>query len=172
VTNNKIVLTAVAIASLAFTAPAKAAGSLPERMSGVWTGSGSIHKSPKAPRERVRCRLSSKWQKSASKMAIRYICLGIDIKFETFGSLKYNPASKTISGKLTTVGIGAFKAVGKDRGSKVVLTLSGKNKKTGKPSRALLSIVLSGKNRLSSFLTATDPKSGKRFQAFKASFKK
>ena len=173
VTSRKTFLTILGLAALIFATPVQAASrSLPESLSGVWTGSGSIHKSPSAPRERVRCRLSSKWEKSAAKMAIRYICLGVDIKFETFGSLKYSAATKTISGKLTTVGIGAFKARGKDRGSKVVLTLSGRNKKTGKPAKALLSIVLSGKNRLSSYLTATDPKTGKRFQAFKATFRK
>ncbi len=146
--------------------------SLPERIAGVWVGSGTIYKAPGAPLERVRCRFSSKWADKVQTISLRYICLGIDIKFETTGSLKYSIQKHTISGKLVTVGIGAFRANGKDSGNNVVLTLSGKDKETGKPVSGTLSIKLNGKNSLRSSLMATDPKTGKRFKAFSANFKK
>jgi len=143
-----------------------------EKIAGVWVGSGSIYQSAGAPRERVRCRFSSKWAKQAAAISLRYICLGIDIKFETTGTLKINQASQAIAGKLVTVGIGAFKASGKLNGNKVTLNLTGKNKKTGKPVQGTLHISLKGNASFYSTLSATDPKTGKRFQAFKASFKK
>lgn len=146
--------------------------SLPERLAGVWVGGGSIHKAPGAPLERVRCRFSSKWSKRAASVSLRYICLGIDIKFETTGTLKYNASKRTIAGKLVTVGIGAFRASGKDNGNSVVMNLRGKDKQTGKPVSGTLSIRMNGNNALTSSLTATDPKTGKRFKAFKASFKR
>ena len=149
-----------------------ASDAFPQRIAGVWVGSGSIHQAPGAPRERVRCRLSAKWAKQKSSIAIRYICLGIDIKFETTGTLKFNQTRQIIAGKLITVGIGAFSARGKRRGNGVVLSLAGKDKKTGKPVNGTLSISLKGSASLASTLTATDAKTGKRFQAFKARFKK
>jgi len=143
-----------------------------KKIAGIWTGSGSIYQSAGAPRERVRCRFSSKWANKAAAISLRYMCLGIDIKFETTGTLKFNQASQTIAGKLVTVGIGAFKASGKLKGNKVTLSLTGKNKKTGKPVKGTLHISLKGNAAFYSTLSATDPKTGKRFQAFKASFKK
>ncbi len=145
---------------------------LPERLAGVWVGGGAIYKSPGAPLERVRCRFSAKWSGKSQKIALRYICLGIDIKFETTGTLKYDATTHSIAGKLVTVGIGAFRASGKDTGNNVVMNLTGKNKKTGKPVNGVLSIKIKGKNGLRTTLTATDPKSGKRFQAFNANFKR
>jgi len=172
--NNKYVFLVSLLASVSWLgAPAFAAdSSLPERLAGVWTGGGSIYKAPGAPLERVRCRFSSKWSKRAATISLRYICLGIDIKFETTGTLKYNAAKHSIAGKLVTVGIGAFRASGKDNGNNVVLNLRGKDKKTGKPVSGTLSIRMKGNNALTSSLTATDPKTGKRFKAFNASFKR
>lgn len=168
--------TVVCVALLTFVGlsgtSAYAANSLSERIAGVWVGSGSIHKAPGAPLERVRCRFSSKWSKRSQSISLRYICLGIDIKFETTGTLKYKSATQTIAGKLVTVGIGAFRASGKDKRNSVNLALSGKDKKTGKAVSGTLSIRLKGKNALTSTLTATDPKSGKRFRAFTARFKR
>ena len=142
------------------------------QISGVWVGSGSIYKSHGAPREPVRCRFSSKTASHAGAIAVRYICLGIDVKFETTGTLKFNKTKQTIAGKLVTVGVGAFAANGKHQGNNLALRLTGKDKKTGKPLSATLSISLKGKSKFASSLTATDPKTGKRFQAFKASFKR
>jgi len=144
----------------------------PERISGVWVGDGSIYRSSGAPRERVRCRFSSKWAKKESSVSLRYICLGIDIKFETTGTLKWSEAGQTIAGKLTTVGIGRFKASGKRKGKNIVMRLDGKDKKTGKPVSGTLTISLNSEKSLRSALSATDPKTGKRFQVFKASFKR
>ena len=153
--------------------PVSAAGApFPERIAGTWVGGGSLYRSPSAPRERVRCRFTSKWSKKSASISLRYICLGIDIKFETTGTLKWNEAGKTIAGKLVTVGIGGFKATGKSRGDKVVINLVGKDKETGKRVTGTLSISLKGKKSLSSSLTATDPKTGKRFKAFNAKFKR
>ncbi len=163
-------LTGFFIASL--TAHPIFAGELPERISGVWVGGGLIRKSPGAPSERVRCRFSSKWAKRAATISLRYICLGIDIKFETTGTLKYNQAGQAIAGKLVVVGIGGFRASGKVKGDKVVMNLSGKDKKSGKPVNGTLAIAFKGNKSFRSSLTATDPKTGKRFQAFKASFKR
>lgn len=141
-------------------------------VAGVWTGRGTIRKSSTAPKEAVRCRLKMVSKSRGAAFYVRYFCLGIDIKFETTGTLSYNQKSKTIAGKLVTVGVGAFRASGKLRGKNVSLTLSGKDKKTGKPVKGSLSIRQSGKTKLSSALSATDVKTGKRFQAFRASFKK
>lgn len=146
--------------------------SLVAKMSGVWVGSGSIYQSSSAPRERVRCRFSAKEKNRSTAISLRYICLGIDIKFETTGTLKINQASKTIAGKLVTVGIGAFKARGQQKGNKITLNLTGKNKKTGKPVSGTLLISFKGNSSFQSAITATDPKNGKRFQAFKARFKR
>jgi len=149
-----------------------ASASLPERLAGVWVGGGTIYKAPGAPLERVRCRLSSKWSNRSQNISLRYICLGIDIKFETTGTLKYNAETHTIAGKLVIVGIGAFAATGRNSGNNVVINLTGKDKETGKAVSGVLSIKIKGKNALASSLTATDPKSGKRFKAFSASFKR
>lgn len=171
--NRQTILLAslVSIASFSGTS-AYAASGLPERIAGVWVGSGSIHKAPGAPLERVRCRFSSKWSNRSQSVSLRYICLGIDIKFETTGTLKYNSKTHSIGGKLITVGIGAFRANGKSSSSKAVLTLTGKDKKTGKKLTGTLSIRMKGKNALTSSITATDPKTGKRFKAFTARFKR
>ena len=152
--------------------PALAGDDLPERLNGVWMGNGAIYKAPGAPRERVRCRFTSKWAKITATISLHYICLGIDIRFETNGKLKYDEARKTINGKLSTVGVGSFRAAGRHKRHSVVVTLTGKDPKTGKPVSGVLSIALKGKRSLNSSLTATDPKTGKRFQAFKASFKR
>lgn len=172
--SNRLVFAVGLLATMVISGSAANAAnsSLTERISGVWVGSGSIYKSAGAPMERVRCRFSSKWAEKAQTISLRYICLGIDIKFETTGTLKYSVQKHTISGKLVTVGIGAFRANGKDSSNIVVLTLSGKDKETGKPVSGTLSIKLKGKNSLRSSLMATDPKTGKRFKAFSANFKR
>ena len=162
----------LASASLPGTGATAASVSLPERLTGVWVGGGSIYKAPGTPLERVRCRFSSKWAKKSQTISLRYICLGIDIKFETTGTLKYSAETHAINGKLVTVGIGGFRASGKNTGNNVVINLTGKDKKTGKPVSGVLSIQIKGKTALSSSLTATDPKTGKRFKAFSASFKR
>ena len=141
-------------------------------MAGVWTGRGTIKKSATAPKEAVRCRLKSVPKNNGKAFYVRYFCLGIDIKFETTGTLSFNEKTKAIAGKLVTVGVGAFKANGKLKGKTVSLTLKGKDKKTGKPVTGNLTIRRKGKTNLTSTLSATDIKTGKRFRAFKASFKK
>lgn len=105
-------------------------------------------------------------------MSLRYICLGIDVKFETTGKLNYNAAKKSISGRLVTVGIGAFSAIGKHNGNRITLNLRGKDKSTGKPLKGTMSLNHTATARLTSTLTATDPKTGKSFRAFKAVFKR
>ena len=141
-------------------------------MAGVWTGRGTIQKSSSASKEAVRCRLKSVPKNNGKAFYVRYFCLGIDIKFETTGTLSFNEKTKAIAGKLVTVGVGAFKANGKLKGKTVSLILRGKDKKTGKPVTGSLTIRHSGKTKLTSTLSATDVKSGKRFRAFRASFKK
>lgn len=168
---NAYLLAGVLALTGVLTQPANAAGnSFTDKIKGVWVGSGSIYRKPNAPRERVRCRFSSKLKNGATKISLRYICLGIDIKFETTGTLNYNQANGALNGKLVTVGIGGFKAVGKNKGNKVVLQLTGKDKETGKPVSGQLSLTLKGSKSLRSTLTATDVKSGKRFKVFNASF--
>lgn len=158
--------------ALAQTTNLAAKQDLPAALAGTWVGSGTINKSPRAPRERVRCRFSANWKSRASSMSLRYICLGIDVKFETTGALSYSAAKKSISGRLVTVGIGAFTAAGKHRGNRITLNLRGKDKATGKPLTGTMVLVRTGTARLTSTLSATDPKTGKPFRAFKAVFKR
>ena len=160
------------VAGAASSASAGTKGNYITTMSGVWTGRGVIRKSSTAPRERVRCRLKSVPKNRNTAFYVRYFCLGVDIRFETTGTLFFDQTGKTLSGKLVTVGVGAFRASGTVRGKNLTLTLSGRDKKTGKPVSGVLSIRMKGNNRLSSSLNATDPDSGKRFQAFQASFSK
>lgn len=160
-------------AALLASGPACAADKkFPANLAGVWVGNGAIYQAPGAPRERVRCRFSSKWASAASAISLRYICLGIDIKFETTGTLKYVSAKRSIAGKLVVVGIGAFRATGTHKGKRISMRLSGKDRQTGKPVTGQLSIALNSNNAFTSTLTATDPKSGKKFQPFKARFKR
>ncbi len=167
------ILTSMVFATVAFTpTSANAQKGYVASIAGVWTGRGTIQKSSNSPKEAVRCRLKMVSKNKGGAFYVRYFCLGIDIKFETTGTLSFNQKTKVIAGKLVTVGVGAFRAKGKLKGKNVSLTLSGKDKKTGKPVKGSLSIRQSGKTKLSSSLSAIDVKTGKRFQAFKASFKK
>lgn len=167
------VLSATSLTAVVFTPiNANAKQNYVAEMAGVWTGRGTIKKSSSASKEAVRCRLKSVPKNGGKAFYVRYFCLGIDIKFETTGTLSFNEKTKAIAGKLVTVGVGAFKANGKLKGKTVSLTLRGKDKKTGKPVTGSLIIRHSGKTKLTSTLSATDVKSGKRFRAFRASFKK
>ncbi len=142
------------------------------KVTGTWKGRGYLRLKAKAPREPVSCRFDGSLENNNTSFKVRLICLGIDLKMETRGRLKYDTGKHRLAGRLHTVGIGEAKVTGHHNRDSLILTMRGKNPDTGKPATTTLSIIMSGNNNLRSTMTASDPVTSNRFQAFTAKFKR
>ena len=139
-------------------------------IAGTWKGKGTIRRTPDGQEELVRCKLMPSFHRGASVLTLRYICRGIDVSFETYGNLDYDGKTRTVSGWLSTVGMGSAKTTGQQVGNKVTMTMVGEDKKTGKPQKAVMTISLTGERTLQSTVVTTDIKTGKTFNAFVSTF--
>ena len=139
-------------------------------IAGSWKGKGTLKRTPGGQEELVRCKLMPSFHRGASVLTLRYVCRGIDVSFVTFGNLDYDSKTRTVSGWLTTQGLGSAKTTGRQEGNKVIMTMIGKDEKTGKPKKAVMTIQLTGDRSLVSTVVATDVKTGKSFNVFVSSF--
>lgn len=147
--------------------------SLMQSMAGNWKGRGTVRRTAGAATEPVSCRLDSSFDEKAFKLSMAYVCLGVDVKVETRGSLTYVPADNAYRGSWHTVGAKArAKGKGRRTGKTVRLSLDGFHPETNEPMRSQLTLTLNGSKRLANTLNAVDPSSGKPFKAFSVNFRK
>ncbi len=147
--------------------------SLLQSMAGNWKGRGTVRRTAGAATEPVSCRLDSRFDEKAFKLSMAYVCLGVDVKVETRGTLTYVPADKAYRGSWHTVGAKAkATGTGKRSGKTVRFSLDGFHPETNEPMRSQLTLTLNGAKRLANTLNAVDPKSGKSFRAFSVNFRK
>ena len=142
------------------------------KVAGTWKGRGYLRLKASTPKERVSCRFDGSLENGNSSFKVRLICLGIDLKMETRGRLKYDSGKHRLTGRLHTIGIGEARVTGHHTGDSMILTMQGKNPDTGKPAITTLSIIMTGNSALRSTMTASDPETSNKFQAFTAKFKR
>lgn len=178
-TNRAIWHVCVAIVLLAFVmanVPARAADasqhlSFLKKLSGTWQGRGVLRRSLVANKEPVSCRLDGVLQ--GSKLNMAYICLGIDVRFESTGSLIYVPATKRYTGTWHTTGQNwQTRLEGTKTGNRLNLILHGKHPKTARLMESKLVISLRPSGRLVNTVRAVDQKTGKLFEVFAVTFKR
>lgn len=160
--------------ALAPIAPARAqagGADLLKAMSGVWKGRGTVRKSPDAAAETVSCRYEGKLAGDGLRLALTYVCLGVEFKFDAAGALIFEPASDRFTVTLTTAAANRrAEGSGRATGSGIELDLKGRHPDTGAEVSSRLTMSLSGNRRLVNVLRSTDPESGKTFQVFQVTF--
>ncbi len=170
-------LEGLVILSLAFVIanfPAQAADtsqhiSFLKKLSGTWKGRGILRRKLSANKEPVSCRLDGALQ--GSKLNLAYICLGVDVRFESKGFLVYKAATNQYTGTWYTSGQDAEARVnGTKNGNRLNLTLTGKHPKTSKPMNSKLVISLKSAARLVNTIRMRDEKTGKTFEVFAVTF--
>lgn len=143
-----------------------------DRLSGKWVGSGVVRRAPTMPREVVKCRLTGRAGSNTS-LVLDYVCLGVDVKFQTSGKLVYDDERKVYTGSWSTGGkLKNARAEGRRKGNVLHMRVTGTDSETGKTVHSRFTVTLAGKTSMRNTFTTTDPKTGKRYQAFSATFKR
>jgi len=73
-----------------------------KKLSGTWKGRGILRRKLSANKEPVSCRLDGAWQ--GGRLDLAYICLGVDVRFESKGFLTYQPTTNRYTGTWHTTG--------------------------------------------------------------------
>ena len=140
---------------------------------GTWKGRGTVRRTVGAAAEPVSCRLDARFDGGALHLKMVYVYLGVDIKVETSGTVKYETKSARYSGSWHTVGLKS-RAVGTGRrkGQTIRFALSGFHPETDEPMKSSFVLTLTAANKLASTLSAVDPQTGTAFKAFGVRFRR
>lgn len=138
-------------------------------LSGVWQGRGIVQRSATAAAEPVSCRFQAGMAGDGRSLDLSYICLGIDLRVESTGTLAVSGDRFAVS--LYTAGTDRrVEGTGVRNGNSLVLALEARHPETGKPVSSRLTMTLTGSATLANVLRATDPETGETFTAFDATF--
>lgn len=142
-------------------------------LSGVWKGRGTARRSSTAAAEPISCRYEGKLGGDGLSLALNFVCLGVEFKFESRGSLTFRPDTDRFSVSLTVAGVDRrVEGSGRRKGSGVDLAMTGRHPETGKKIASRLTMSLSGARRMVNVLRSTDPETGRTFKAFQATFRR
>lgn len=163
------VVALVAVSSM--TVRAQTGTAMLDALSGVWEGRGTMRRSPTAAAEPVSCRFEGTLAAGGLSLALNYVCLGIDLRFDATGALSFDPGSERYSATLTTTAANR-RAVGSGTatGATINLDLTTRHPETGAQLASRLTIAVAGARQLVKTLRSTDAQSGTSFQAFRATF--
>ena len=142
-----------------------------KKLSGTWKGRGILRRKLSANKEPVSCRLDGNWKDG--RLNLTYICLGVDVRFESKGFLAYKATTNRYTGTWYTSGQSTQARVeGTKNGNRLNLILNGKHPKTSKPVSSKLVISLRSAARLVNTIRTRDTKTGKTFELFAVTFKR
>jgi hypothetical protein len=158
----------------AATAPAHAQSGgtdLLKALSGVWQGRGTVRQSPSAAAEPVSCRYEGALSGEGLALALSYVCLGVEFKFDVTGALTFDPASERFDVILTTAAANRrAEGSGKANGAGIDFDLTGRHPETGAQVTSQFSISLASADKLVNVLRSTDPETGKSFGVLQVTF--
>jgi hypothetical protein len=140
-------------------------------LSGVWQGRGTVRESPTAAAEPVSCRYEGRLSGDALVLALSYVCLGVEFKFDATGTLTFEPASERFAVIITTAAANRrAEGSGKSNGAGIDLDLKGRHPETGTEVTSRLTMSLASANKLVNVLRSTDPETGKSFKVLQVTF--
>jgi hypothetical protein len=155
-------------------APARAQSGGPDllkALSGVWQGRGTVRQSPTAAAEPVSCRYEGKLSGEGLALALSYVCLGVEFKFDATGTLTFDPASERFDVNLTTAAANRrAEGSGKANGTGIEFDLTGRHPETGAQVTSQFTMSLASADKLVNVLRSTDPETGKTFNVLQVTF--
>ena len=168
-------VTCLLVAALgAVSAPAHAQSGgtdLLKALSGVWQGRGTVRQSPAAAAEPVSCRYEGTLSGEGLALALSYVCLGVEFKFDATGALTFDPASERFDVILTTAAANRrAEGSGKANGAGIDLDLKGRHPESGAEVTSRFSMSLASADKLVNVLRSADPETGKTFNVLQVTF--
>lgn len=143
-----------------------------KNLAGSWKGRGKLRRTKASNIEPISCRMDGAWQRQQRRLKLTYVCLGIDVRFESIANLTRMP-NGAISGTWSVSGQSErITATGRRAGSALNLFLKGRHPETQKIINSRLKFTLGSNRRLHNVLQTRDPKTGAAFRAFNVSFRK